>query len=210
MTARMTSSRSSSSPSWQGSVRPRPRDAERTATGADHTRGRLSIAKPERCLRELIVVANLLSIEFLVKFVEAADVEHALPGNANPVMALDYFDGRVTFLLQRLDHSIGHEVVRLDLPFHFFLRHPPLVRVDDVQFRFEAILVQVDSHVRDQPVQDEAAVDDQVLVRPGRHGLSRRCGLRYLMRSSSRSRPKRMKSPVSAPTEARRRALCRF
>src|SRR5439155_9124668 len=33
-----------------------------------------------------------------------------------------------------------------------------------------------------------AAVDDQVLVRPGRHGLSRRCGLRYLMRSSSRSR----------------------
>src|SRR2546425_12120833 len=83
-------------------------------------------------------------------------------------------------------------MVRLDLALHFFLRHPPLVRENHVQLGIEAFLVQVDSHLGDQPVQHETAIDYQVLVWPGRHGRTRRCWLRYLMRSSRRSRTKQM------------------
>jgi len=139
-------------------------------------------------LREPVVVPDLLLVHLPVKLIEATNVEHALPGDADPVVALDDFDGRVALLLKRLDHSIRHEVIRLDLALHFLFRQAALIRQDEGELSFEGILVKVNPHLRNEPVQHEAAVDDEVFVRPGRHELRRRCGRRYLMRSSRRSR----------------------
>src|SRR5881628_1621682 len=79
----------------------------------------VSVAKPERRFREPVVVPDLLLVHLPVELVEATNVEHALSGDADPVVALDDFDGRVALLLERLDHPIRHEVIRLDLAFHF-------------------------------------------------------------------------------------------
>src|SRR5207244_5545744 len=148
----------------------------------------VSVAKPERRLSESVVVPDLLLVDLPVELVEATDVEHALPRDADSVVAFDHLNGRMALLLERFDHSIRHEVIRLDLALHLFLREAVLIRQDAGELRVEPILVQVDSHLRDEPVQDEAAVDDQILVRPGGHGSPCRCGLRYLIRSSRRSR----------------------
>src|SRR2546428_145505 len=89
---------------------------------------RWSVAQPERRLSEPIVVPDLLLVDLTVKFVEATNVEHPLPGDANPVVALDHLNGRVALLLERLDHPIRHEVIRLDLAFDLFFRQAVLIR----------------------------------------------------------------------------------
>src|SRR5437762_888118 len=91
--------------------------------------------------------------------------------------------GLVTFLLHGLDLAVRHAVVRLDLPLHLFLRHADLPRQDDLQLSFEPVLVEVNPHVRDEPVEDETPVDEEVLVGPRGHGAARRCGGLYLIRS---------------------------
>src|SRR5438552_4765926 len=142
-----------------------------------------SIPEPERRRCEAIVVPDLFVVDLPVEFVVVADVEDAFAGDPDPISALGLLDGHMPSLLQGLDHAVRHEVVRLDLPLHLLLRHADLVRQDDLQLSFEPVLVEVNPHVRDEPVEDETAVDEEVLVGPRGHGAARRCGGLYLIRS---------------------------
>src|SRR5207253_8538516 len=163
---------------------PRLRNGKRAHSNPKASRIRASIPEPERRLRETVVVPDLLGVDLAIKFVVPPDVDDPFAGDPDPIMACEHLDAHVALLLERLDDAVCHEVIRLDLPFHFLFRHAPLVRQDDLQLRFEPVLVQVDPHVRDEPIQDEASVDHEVLVGPRGHGGKRRCGDRYLMRPS--------------------------
>src|SRR5207249_226297 len=100
----------------------------------------VSVAKPERRFREPVVVPDLLLVDLPVELVEATDVEHALPRDADSVVAFDHLNGRMALLLERFDHSIRHEVIRLDLALHLFLREAVLIRQDEGELRVEPIL----------------------------------------------------------------------
>src|SRR5881296_1973176 len=55
-------------------------------------------------------------------------------------------------------------------------------RQKPVKLPLQVLLLQVDPELGHEPVEDEAAVDDEVLVRPRRHyGFGARCGGAYLM-----------------------------
>src|SRR5207302_11435205 len=179
-TSRTASSRSSRSMRDRRRSPPRSR---RPSTWVRRGPTEASIPEPERRRCEAIVVPDLFVVDLPVEFVVVADVEDAFAGDPDPISALGLLDGHVPFLLQGLDHAVRHAVVRLALPLRLFLRHADLPRQDDLQLSFEPVLVEVNPHVRDEPVEDETPVDEKVLVGPRGHGAARRCRGLYLIRS---------------------------
>ena len=97
-------------------------------------------------------------------------MEDARLRDGDPVPPLLLGHPHETVLHEGLDHLVRHHVVRADLPLHLLLREARLAPGEDrIQLLLEPILVQVDVQPRDEAVQHEAAVDHEVLVRPGGH-----------------------------------------
>src|SRR2546422_3599031 len=153
-----------------------------------------SLPQPERWRAIPVVGPNWLLINPPIELVVLPDVQDARLRDRDSIPPLLLRQGNEAVLDEGLDDLVRHHVVRTNLPLHLLLREARAhVSQQGVQLRLEVGLVEIDVELRHQAVQDEAAVDHVVLVRPGGHSV--RAAMRGTLLNGLAENPREPSSP---------------